>query len=41
MFGKFDDWDYSITDKDPDTDFVEALKDKVTILYDGKDSDYE
>ena len=35
------DFDYWITDKKPDPDLVEALKDRVTILYDGKDSDYE
>ena len=36
-----EDFDYWITDKEPDPDLIEALKDKVTILYDGKDSDYE
>ena len=41
ILGKIEDFDYWITDKKPDPDLVEALKDKVTILYDGKDSDYE
>ena len=41
ILGKIEDFDYWITDKKPDPDLVESLKDKVTILYDGKDSDYE
>ena len=41
ILGEIEDFDYWITDKEPDPDLVEALKDKVTILYDGKDSDYE
>ncbi|MFR8937974.1 MAG: DeoR/GlpR transcriptional regulator, partial [Streptococcus sp.] len=36
-----EDFDYWITDKEPDPDLVETLKDKVMILYDGKDNDYE
>ena len=41
ILSKIEDFDYWITDKEPDPDLVEFLKDKVTILYDGKDSDYE
>ena len=41
ILSKIEDFDYWITDKEPDPDLVESLKDKVTILYDGKDSDYE
>ena len=41
ILSKIEDFDYWITDKEPDPDLVEYLKDKVTILYDGKDSDYE
>lgn len=41
ILDKIKDFDYWITDKEPDPDLVEALKDKVTILYDGKDRDYE
>ena len=41
ILGKIEDFDYWITDKKPDPDLVESLKDKVTILYDGKDNDYE
>ena len=41
ILGKNEDFDYWITDKKPDPDLVESLKDKVTILYNGKDSDYE
>ncbi|MFQ9890113.1 MAG: hypothetical protein ACLRWM_07145 [Streptococcus sp.] len=41
ILGKIEDFDYWITDKKPDPDLIEALKDRVTILYDGKDSDYE
>ena len=40
ILGKLEDFDYWITDKDPESDIVETLKDKVIILYDGKDSDY-
>ena len=36
ILGKIEDFDYWITDKKPEPDLVEALKDKVTILYDGK-----
>ena len=41
ILGKIEDFDYWITDKKPEPDLVEALKDKVTILYDGKESNYE
>jgi len=41
ILGKLEDFDYWITDKKPSPDLVEALKDKVTILYDGKESNYE
>ena len=41
ILGKIEDFDYWITDKKPDPDLVETLKDKVMILYDGKDNDYE
>ena len=40
ILGKIEDFNYWITDKKPEPDLVEALKDRVTILYDGKDSDY-
>jgi len=40
ILGKLEDFDYWITDKEPESDIVETLKDKVIILYDGKDSDY-
>ena len=40
MLCKLDVFDYWITDKEPESDIVETLKDKVIILYDGKDSDY-
>lgn len=35
ILGKLEDFDYWITDKEPESDI-----DKVIILYDGKDSDY-
>ncbi len=38
ILGKIEDFDYWITDKKPDPDLVETLR-QVTILYDGKDSD--
>ena len=41
ILGKIEDFDYWITDKKPEPDLVEALKDKVIILYDGKESNYE
>ena len=40
ILGKLEDFEYWITDKEPESDIVETLKDKVIILYDGKDSDY-
>lgn len=41
ILGKIEDFDYWITDKKPEPDLVEALKDKVIILYDEKESNYE
>ena len=41
ILDKIEDFDYWITDKKPEPDLVEALKDKVIILYDEKESNYE
>ncbi len=41
ILSKLEDFDYWITDKKPSPDLIEALKDKITILYDGKESNYE